>query len=142
MNPEEIPTDKLEEIEKAEREERRAANEQEARKRVKRYELKKAAMAKLGGNEGEAFALVDTPRGIVVLKKGAGVLYKKLKKSKVEEADVDDFIQAHFVGVDTVETRNVDALVDIMNEWGGVIDELLAACVKLHGVDLQNKGKK
>jgi len=75
------------------RAEKDAARAKEERARRMRIELLEQAMEQeTGGRMGEAFAILDTSEGPIVVARGPAVLHKRFRESKMKDADVHDFV--------------------------------------------------
>lgn len=135
MNDEALARE-LERIEKEEREEREAEKRNAALKKIRRAELKKRHEQTQGGKEGEAFNIVETPGGFVVVKKREGVVMKNFRKSDMSDPVVEDFIKAH-----VVEPAWEDVIA-ILDKWDACRSDLMGACAALHGHREFHRGKK
>jgi hypothetical protein len=146
--PEEIAA-QLEAIEAEERQERIRDRALADAKKIERAALKKKWTEKSGGEElrkddngdwmmrdGVTFAIVDCPRGFVVLKKAPGIIYHRLTKSKFTDADQEDF----FRGI--VVEPTWDDLVKVLDDWQGSKNQLLDAGVALYGSQIKERAKK
>lgn len=123
-------------IEAEEADERRAASAAADAKRIARHALKKRMMAELKGKEGEAFAIVDSLGGFIVVKKPEGVRWKAFTKSERNDPDVENLIRP------CVVTPEWDRVAAIIDDYPGTKDEIVAPLVAMIGVVLEGRAKK
>lgn len=123
-------------IEAEEKEDRRAAAEAAAKKRIARYALKKKYEAQTKGKEGDTFAIVDSLGGLIVIARPEGVRWKAYKASDKSEADFENFVRP------CVLEPSWDRVAQILETYPGTLDEIVAPFVGMIGVILEGRQKK
>lgn len=137
MSDEKTIDEQLEALEREEKDEAVARELAVKKARLARANLRRDLRAKLGGDEGSAFAIVEIDVGrVVAFKKAPGVIWKRFKKSEMNDADVEMLLR------ESVEQPDADGLVTILEELPAFADECLGAVAKLYGAKLEKRAKK